>query len=145
MLNICFHEKAKHLFDTETTDILLQLVREKEKNFKAPTYLILSDIKPELTAASTLLAKISAFDYASPQDINVILHRVRELTNESESISSELLEQIQSKQTKARAFASYLRQVYAFGCWQFLTQTETEEESWLKIMELAQERLVLPR
>ena len=41
--------------------------------------MMLTDIRPEFTPAKNLMLKIGSFDQASPQDINVILNRVKEL------------------------------------------------------------------
>ena len=66
MLHICFHERAQHIFDTETADKLISEVPKKINHFKAPTYFILSLIRPEIIEPKKLIKKISSFDCASP-------------------------------------------------------------------------------
>ena len=39
---------------------------------------------------------------------------------------------------KTNVFPRYLRQVYAYGCWQILNdQIEYDQEKWLEIMDFA--------
>ena len=46
--------------------------------------MILSDTRPEIVQPSSLMLKIGEFNQASPRDINLLLHRVKELASEQD-------------------------------------------------------------
>ena len=90
LINISFHPQANIFEASEAAKILSSLISLKEKNFKAPTMLFISYRKPELIEIKTLLNKIRDFQLASPVDINIILQKVRQISEAHEQDFNDL-------------------------------------------------------
>jgi len=137
---------AQTLIDAESKQLLTADIANRVTLYKAPVYLActLYDPIPETARARTLLNKVASFTRATPTDLNVVVKRafdmalareedvaeigshfysrmMRKVTREEMNAQAKK-EKVRKKDPSAEIFSEYLRRVYAFGCWQLLTQ-----------------------